>query len=213
MGERDGADNLQVLDPAEKASLLRDVNSNVYERGQYLYVFRRDMGPQQLTIRILACLALLFFAYSIKGGTPCAREDREWLITFCIVMVVFFAILHGIAYLPAAIFGSFSEMVTAARGMGQYAYESFSEVHWCAVLVITLLVSWPIVGFILLIVRGFNPYGELTERELMIRGGISASLLSIGRTVLHLYLCFASIYLLLLLLIVVYFRNSQSRVG
>lgn len=171
------------------------------------------MGPRMLTIRLLGCLALLLFAYSLRGGTPRAREDKEWLITFCLVMIVFFAILHAMAYIPAAAFGSFSDMVSAARGNVSYAYENFTEVQWCAALMIILLLAWPIITFMILIKDGFAPYDELTEREMKLKGGSSASILQICRNVLHLYLCFSSLYLLIVMTVVYYMRNTSKHIG
>lgn len=70
---------------------------------------------------------LLSVTYIAKGGTPRAREDREWLLTFCLVMLVFFFIMHAMAYLPSAIFGSLTDMTRAARGYGDYAMRNFNE--------------------------------------------------------------------------------------
>jgi len=61
-------------------------------------------------------------AYVMKPGTPRGREDREWLIIFSLVMMIWFACLHTIAYLPAAIFGGFSDMIAALKGQAGHAY-------------------------------------------------------------------------------------------
>jgi hypothetical protein len=184
-----------------------------YPRPDVKWTFRRNMGPKHMFFRTLACLVLLCFDYLMKGGTPKAREDREWIRDFSFVMIVFFAILHTIAYIPSAMFGSFSDMVNAARGAGEYAYESFSEVHWCAALVLGLLAAWPMIAFVLLIVGGFDPYKELTDREMKLQDTASGSILALVRWALHLYLCVVTIYLIYIILMMHYIRNSQKRVG
>jgi len=72
-------------------------------------------------------LLLLGFSYLAKGSTPKAREDREWLITFSLVMLIFFALMHTIAFLPSALFGGISDMVSAAFNAGNYARTNFNE--------------------------------------------------------------------------------------
>jgi hypothetical protein len=71
-----------------------------------------------------------------------------------------------------------------------------------------LIAIWPIVAFFLLIYDGFNPYDELTEREIKLdRGGLNATCLRLGRIVLHLYLMIAVSYLIILLVSLIVMRN------
>ena len=56
-----------------------------------------------------------------------AREDRQWLLNFCLVMIIFYALLHAMSYIPTALFGSMSDMVSAARGYGAHATSNYNE--------------------------------------------------------------------------------------
>ena len=76
---------------------------------------------------MLALLLLFFIAYFAKPGTPRGREDREWLIIFSLIMIIWFAALHVIAYLPAAIFGGFNEMVSAFTGNVSHAVSNWRD--------------------------------------------------------------------------------------
>ena len=157
---------------------------------------------------------LLSVTYITKGNTPRSREDREWLLTFSLVMLVFFTVMHAAAYLPSAIFGSLNDMYRAARGYGDYAMRNFNEMQWCAVLLLGLITIWPVVAFFLLIYDGFHPYDELTEREKKLdRGGLAATCLRLGRIVLHLYLIIAVAYLIFMLVYLLVIRNIQTRKG
>ena len=179
-----------------------------------MYKFKRDLGPKSLAIRIGGCLMLLIFTYFMKGGTPRAREDREWLLTFCLVMLIFFGIMHSLAYVQSQYFGSIGDMVYGARNVGSYAVNNFNEMQWCAVLLLTLIAIWPFVAFFLLIRDGFDPYDELTDRELKLnRGGLAATILRMGRIVLHLYLMVVAVYLLILFILFILMRNLQRRPG
>ena len=207
-------DDLSPITNAEKARLFAAIDQHKYVPKKSKFNFRKHMGPYDLAIRTGACLMLLGVTYWTRGNTPRAREDREWLLTFSLVMLIFFFIMHTIAYLPSAMFGSCSDMIVAARGMGAYAASSFNEVQWCAVLLITLIAIWPFVAFFMLIYDGFNPYDELTAREIKLdRGGLAATCLRLGRVILHLYLMIVAIYMVTMVLLMFILRNTQTKKG
>ena len=105
-------------------------------------------------------------------------------------------------------------MVYGARNIGSYAVNNFNEMQWCAVLLLSLVAIWPFIAFALLIKDGFDPYRELTDRELKLnRGGLAATILRSGRIVLHLYLMVVAIYLLILFVLFILMRNFQTRPG
>ena len=105
-------------------------------------------------------------------------------------------------------------MVYGARNIGSYAVKNFNEMQWCAVLLLSLVAIWPFIAFALLIKDGFDPYRELTDRELKLnRGGLAATILRSGRIVLHLYLMVVAIYLLVLFVLFILMRNFQTRPG
>jgi hypothetical protein len=110
------SDELQQIDAYEKQSLVAQVDANHYVRRVGKWQFRRDWGVKEFAMRTGTLSMLFCVAFFSKPGTPRGREDREWLITFSLVMIIWFAFLHAIAYLPAAIFGGFSDMIANCRG-------------------------------------------------------------------------------------------------
>jgi len=73
-------------------------------------------------MRIAALIGLWIIAYSAKPGTPRGREDKEWLQAFSLVMIIWYIMLHALAYFPAAIFGGFGDMVGACTGRVNHAF-------------------------------------------------------------------------------------------
>ena len=120
-------DDLQVIPQSDKNRLYSEIDAKKYVPQKDTYAFRRDMGPKSFAIRMGGCLMLLAFSYFVTGGTPRSREDREWLITFCLVMMVFFGLMHTLSYVQSQMFGSIGQMFDAARGAGAYAIQEFNE--------------------------------------------------------------------------------------
>lgn len=76
---------------------------------------------------MITLLVLFFIAWFAKPGTPRGREDREWLIVFSLIMIIWFAAMHVIAYLPALLFGGFAEMTAALRGNVSHAISNWRD--------------------------------------------------------------------------------------
>ena len=119
------SEELKVIDAGEREALCAQIEANKYVRRTGKWQFRRGWGVGDFFLRILTLLMLFFISYFAKPGTPRGREDREWLIIFSLTMMIWFAALHVIAYLPATLFGGFSEMTAALRGNVSHAIE-----HW-----------------------------------------------------------------------------------
>lgn len=123
-------------------------------------------------MRCGALIGLFFIAYFSKPGTPRGREDREWLITFSLVMVTWFACLHALAYFPSVIFGSVGDMLGVCRGRVNHALENWRDYQYCAALVLMIVILYPFIIFFALIYDGFNPYSNLTHAEVRLEGGL-----------------------------------------
>ena len=64
---------------------------------------------------------LFLIAYMSNPGTPRGREDKEWLINFSLVMMMWYTAIHALAYFPSALFGSFSDLMGACTGQVSHA--------------------------------------------------------------------------------------------
>ena len=174
---------------------------------------RKNFGPRDFLIRIVSCTLVLILAYGIGAKTPRAREDREWILEFSVVMMLFFTVIHTLSFLPAYLFNSPAQVIEGARGLGRYAYGNFREIHYCAAALVFVIILWPIMTFFLLIKDGFNPYSELTNYEKKINGGFNASLLHLSRIVLHLYLAVLVFYLFVCFMAQMLLRSMQTPKG
>ena len=151
-------------------------------------------------MRCAVLIGLFFIAYLSKPGTPRGREDREWLILFSLVMMIWFACLHAIAYLPAAIFGGFSDMMGICRGKINHAVENWRDYQYVVALIVLVAICYPFIVFFTLIYDGFNPYSELTHAEMRMEGGAQADVMYIFRRALHIFLIVGTVYLLLMII-------------
>ena len=152
------SEELKEIDYYEKQTLVANVDANKYVRRAGKWQFRRDWGVREFALRSATMLGLFFIAYFTKPGTPRGREDREWLIIFSLVMIIWFACLHAIAYFPAAIFGGFSDMVGIVRGRVNHAVEHWRDYQYVVAIIVMVVVLYPFVVFFTLIYDGFNPY-------------------------------------------------------
>ena len=116
-------------------------------------------------------------------------------------MIIWFAVLHSIAYLPAAIFGGFSDMVGICKGRINHAVENWRDYQYVVALIVLVVVAYPFIVFFTLIYDGFNPYDELTYAQIKLEGGLQADLVYIFRMILHIFLLITTIYLLIVLIL------------
>lgn len=149
---------LAQIDQQEKDSILKNIAVNKYPRRQGEWQTRRDLGVREFLIRTVALTGLYLFTYMTNPKEPCGQEDREWLLTFSLMMIILCAIVHAMAYLPSAIFASFSDLMNAARGRVSQAYENWRDYHYCAALMVAIVVIYPVLMFFALVVEGFEPY-------------------------------------------------------
>lgn len=100
-------DDLAPIDAAQKTRLLDSIAQNMYvpKRADW-NTLRKNFGPRDFLIRIVSCTLVLILAYGIGAKTPRAREDREWILEFSVVMMLFFAVIHALSFLPANLFNS-----------------------------------------------------------------------------------------------------------
>ena len=143
--------------------------------------------------------ALWIFCYFMKPGTPRGREDKEWLMTFSLMMIILFTALHALAYLPSLVFGGAGEVWGAARGRVAHAYANWRDYQYCAALIVMVVVLYPVILFFSLMLDGFNPYDDLTAQEEKLEGGMQAQIVYLFRIILHMFLIVASIYVFLML--------------
>ena len=128
-------------------------------------------------------------------------------------MIIWFAVLHSIAYLPAAIFGGFSDMVGICKGRINHAVENWRDYQYVVALIVLVVVAYPFIVFFTLIYDGFNPYSELTHAEMKLEGGLQADIVYIFRRVLHAFLLIVTIYMLMMILTLYVLRHIQSYPG
>lgn len=81
---------------------------------------------------------------------------------------------------------------------------------YCGALLASLLVMWPLLAVMFFLKRGFNPYDELSEKEMSEKGGQFAAVFSGGRFFCHTFILILSIYLIALCSVLTYARTSQS---
>ena len=165
-------------------------------------------------MRMLICFALFFIAWFSNAGTPRGREDREWIVRFSLVMMGFFICMHSLAYFPSQHFGSFGDMWEASAGRVRHSFNTWRDIHYCACLIITVLVLYPVFFFFYLIYDGFNPYSELTPAELRMHKELGmAPLLRTLRIILHYFLLIMTVYLIVMLLTLFIIKHCQRYPG
>ena len=204
---------LAVIDQKEKETLLANIAENKYPRRQGEWQTRRDFGVREFLFRVVCLTVLYIFAYFTNPKSPCGREDKKWLQTFSIMMILMFAVIHALAYLPSAIFASFSDFVNAVRGRVSHAYANWRDYHYCAALMAAIMIVYPVLLFFALVVEGFNPYADLEQSEIKREGGMNGQIVFIFRYVLHLFLVIGLSYLTVMLVTMFVIRNLSRYPG
>jgi len=208
------SDELQAMSSYEKQDIVSSITNHAYERRPAGWHFRIGYAPQDFFFRIIICLVIWAIAFFSKAGTPKGREDRAWLESFGLVMIIFFTSMHAGAYFPSQNFGSFSEMWGASMGRLAHSYNTWRDIHYCACLLISVIVLYPFVFFGYLIYDGFNPYRDLTSAELKYHKTLGqSSLLAMLRYVFHWFLLFMAVYLIVLPLFLFILRHTRRYPG
>lgn len=128
-------------------------------------------------------------------------------------MLIWFTAIHAIAYLPSAIFGSFSELCSTLTGRVSHAYENWRDWQYAAAIIVFIIVLYPFLLFFYLIYDGFNPYSELTVAETRLEGGMMADIVYLFRIILHLYMLLMTVYLAIMLIAMYLIRSMQKFPG
>lgn len=186
---------------------MAKIDENKYVRRQGTWQTRNGYGPRDFLVRVITLSFFLIISYISRPESPRGREDKEWLVTLAIMAVILYAILHALAYLPTALFHGFSDFVHALRGRVSHAYENWRDYHYCAALIVAVVAIYPIFAFFALIVRGFDPYEELTPAEMAKKGGIQSDMLYMLRVGLHGLTVLFTVYLFLMSVILVFLRS------
>ena len=79
-------------------------------------------------------------------------------------MMLVYTALFGIAYMPTSIFGSYPNCLESALNLRQA--QGTGQSNFCTGFLLLLLIFWPALTLIFLVVSGFDPYSELSEKEL-----------------------------------------------
>ena len=159
-------------------------------------------------------LVIIFLiAFLSNPKNPWGREDRDWVIDFALVMMIWFTALHAIAYLPSMIFGGFREMYEAVSGRISHAINNWRDYQYAAAIIVLIIVLYPFMIFFWLLYDGFNPYDELTTQEMREEGNMAAKINYTFRVLLHLFMCFITVYLFTCMLIMMCIRARQSTKG
>ena len=149
---------------AEKTAMVADVQANVYLRRSANWEhFRKGFSLRELIFRSAFCGGLWFFVYfMLQPGVPTGRENKQWVMAFCTVMLIYFCAMHSLAYLPQEYFGSSSDIYSAVSNRVSSYRENANEVTYLLAIIIGMLILYPFLFFYYLIIDGFNPYDELT---------------------------------------------------
>jgi len=107
---------LEQIDAREQARLIQAVDANVYVRRSGNWQFRNGLGLRDFIARCITLGVLFSIAFFSSTKTPKGREDRKWLIDFTMVMLIWFAAVHTLAYAPSKLFGGFKELSSALLG-------------------------------------------------------------------------------------------------
>lgn len=114
-------------------------------------------------MRSAFCGVLWFVTYfMLSPGVPTGRENKQWVMAFCTVMLIYFCAMHSLAYLPQEYFGSSSEIYSSVTSRVNSYRENANEITYLLAIIIFMLILYPILFFYYLIIDGFNPYDELT---------------------------------------------------
>ena len=195
---------------------FEEIDQNKYVPQRSNVVFRIGYEPFTLVVRLIFICIFLGVVFVTPAVSPREKVDKSWLISFCIVMMIYFTCLHAFAYFPTALFGNFPHCLESAMnmsssdGMHSNTQPNQRSYAYCTALLAFLLVIWPLMTFAFLIKQGFDPYEDLTEKECNVKGGTFSPMLWCGRTVCHFILTFLTAYLLALWATVIIVRNVQK---
>lgn len=92
-------------------------------------------------------LALWAWAHFSKPDTPKDKMDRQWLETFALLMIIFFVILHAFAYMASGLNLGILDCLGHARGSVSSAYQNMRDYHYCAALMLFIVIMYPIISF------------------------------------------------------------------
>ena len=194
---------------------FEEIDQNKYVPQRSNVVFRIGYEPFTLVVRLIFICIFLGVVFVTPAVSPREKVDKSWLISFCIVMMIYFTCLHAFAYFPTALFGNFPHCLESAMNMsssdGMHNNSPNQRSHaYCTAFLAFLLVIWPLMTFAFLIKQGFDPYEDLTKKEWTVAGGTFSPMLWCGRTVCHFILTFLTVYLLALWGTVIIVRNVQK---
>ena len=123
-------------------------------------------------------------------------------------MLIYFTCLHAVAYFPTAFSSNSPDCLESALNM--QTSPNRKEHAYCTGLLALLLVIWPLLTFSFIIKEGFNPYEDLSKKQIDMNGGVFAPFLLIARFTCHLCLISLTIYLIALWVAIILVRNLQK---
>ena len=91
-------DNMPAVTASEKSTLTAAIDANKYQRRVGTWEFRRQLGPRDFFFRVLAMIMLYAYAYIVNPVSARGKADKAWLEVFCLLMIILFIIMHGLAY-------------------------------------------------------------------------------------------------------------------
>ena len=150
---------------------------------------------------------LWLYCWKVNGGSPRAREDAEWLRAFAIITIVLFVCLHALAYFPTFLFGSCTDLLNSARGNISHAYANWRDYHYCAAILVFIVVMYPIIWFWALIIDGIDPYQDLSAEDLKKEGGLNAKLMYYFRVIFHVF-CIALVIYVFVMSVILFLARS-----
>lgn len=159
--------------------------------------FRRGFGTFEFMFRTITLAILWIVCYFVNAKSPEGKADREWLLTFSLLMIIGVSIVHMLAYFPSPPI-TCSRVGTASALAYNHARTNFEHYHWCGLFVALIVVLYPIILFLSLFTQGFNPYAHLSTPERAIKEGINEKMFWLLRFGLHCALLALICYMIIL---------------
>lgn len=189
---------------------MDEIDQNKYVPQRSQIVFREGYDPSSLILRLVATCLYLGVVYVTPAGSPREKIDKQWLISFAIVLLIYFTCLHAFAYFPTALFGNFPNCLESSLNI-RHSHEANpqrKEHAYCTALLALLLVIWPLLTFFFLIKQGFNPYEDLSKAEMDAPVSAFSPFFWGGRVICHFCLTFLTIYLIALWMTIIMVRKT-----
>lgn len=126
---------------------MTKIDACAYPRRKNAMAFRKDMGPREFMFRALMMLTVWAWAHFFNPDSAKGKMDHQWLETFALLMIIFFIIMHGFAYLGTGLYTGLADCMSTMFGGVGNAYQNMRDYHYCAALMLFIVIMYPIISF------------------------------------------------------------------